>query len=214
MLDDKRTLLLDMDGTLLDLEFDNRFWNQQVPAALAAARGEPVDDVRRELMAAIRAIEGKLAWYCLEHWSRELDFDLVRFKETVADRIRFLDGARSFLHDARAAGFELVLVTNAHPETLRIKDEQTGVTSLVDDVVCSHRLGLPKEDERFWPQLLARVGQPREQLLMVDDSAAVLATASRFVPVTAIARPDSSRPARDMSPYPSVERVADLLTGR
>ncbi|MEO1037063.1 MAG: HAD-IA family hydrolase [Pseudomonadota bacterium] len=211
MLDDKRTLLLDMDGTLLDLAFDNHFWTEQVPAALAAARGEHLNDVKQELVAAIRASEGTLAWYCLEHWSRELNFDLVAFKETVANRIRFLDGARDFLARARAAGFNLVLVTNAHPETLRIKDQQTNVTQLVDDVVCSHRVGLPKEDERFWPGLLDRVGEAPERLLMVDDSAPVLATASRFVPVTAIAKPDSRRPTRDMSPYPSVERIVDLL---
>ena len=209
--DSTSTLLLDMDGTLLDLAFDNVFWNEQVPRALASARGEPFENVRNELVAAIRASEGQLAWYCLEHWSRELDFDLVRFKETVADRIRYLEGAREFLGRARGRGFNLVLVTNAHPETLRIKDERTGVTDLVDSVVCSHHYGLPKEHADFWPKLLAEIGEPAEKLLMVDDSPAVLATASRFVPVKAIARPDSSRPSRDMAPFPAVERVADLL---
>ena len=211
MLDDKRTLLLDMDGTLLDLEFDNRFWNQQVPSAVAAARGQAVERVHAELMAAIRAKEGQLAWYCLEHWSEALEFDLIAFKESVAQGIRYLEGARAFLDKARAAGYRLVLVTNAHPETLRIKDARTGVTTLVDDVVCSHHVGVAKEDARFWPPLLERIGHDRAHALMVDDSAAVLATASRFVPVAAIAKPDSSRPARDMAPHPTVERVADLL---
>ena len=32
------TVLLDLDGTLLDLAFDNYFWRERVPAAYAAAR--------------------------------------------------------------------------------------------------------------------------------------------------------------------------------
>ncbi len=211
MLDDKRTLLLDMDGTLLDLEFDNRFWREQVPAALARHRGRPLPEVTADVAATIRASEGTLAWYCLDHWSEQLDFDLVRLKEQLAGRIRFLDGAKAFLGRARAAGYRLIMVTNAHPETLRIKDEQTGVTAMMDRVVCSHDLGIAKEHVTFWPKLLGSIDGPVAELLLVDDSPAVLKTASRFVTVAAISRPDSSQPARDMRPFVSIERVADLL---
>ncbi|MEM1264091.1 MAG: HAD-IA family hydrolase [Pseudomonadota bacterium] len=210
MLADAQTLLLDMDGTLLDLDFDNHFWNVQVPQALAEARGEPLERVRQDLFAAIKAAEGTLDWYCLDYWSRQLDFDLIAFKRTVTERIRFLDGASEFLERARASGRRLILVTNAHPDTLAIKDEVTDVTAMMDAVICSHHIGLPKEDARFWPVVLAQLQHAPEGALLVDDSPAVLATASQFVPVIAIAKPDSQRPSRDMAPHKSVERIDEL----
>jgi putative hydrolase of the HAD superfamily len=33
------TVLLDMDGTLLDLRFDNWFWQELIPSRYAAAHG-------------------------------------------------------------------------------------------------------------------------------------------------------------------------------
>ena len=72
------TVLLDLDGTLLDLVYDNHFWLEIVPEAYAAARMTTVDVARTELAPRFRACEGTLPWYCIEHWSRELGLDIVQ----------------------------------------------------------------------------------------------------------------------------------------
>ena len=42
------TVLLDMDGVLLDLRFDNYFWNELVPSRYASVRGlEEAEAIRR-----------------------------------------------------------------------------------------------------------------------------------------------------------------------
>ncbi|MEG2436425.1 MAG: hypothetical protein RSB47_08860, partial [Ruthenibacterium sp.] len=43
------TVLLDMDGTLLDLEFDSYFWLNLVPQTLSERRGITLDEVKAEL---------------------------------------------------------------------------------------------------------------------------------------------------------------------
>ena len=50
VLDDCETLMLDMDGTLLDLAFDNYVWKTLIPERYAGTHGLPVDEARRELL--------------------------------------------------------------------------------------------------------------------------------------------------------------------
>src|SRR5882757_7567074 len=40
------TVLLDMDGTLLDLRFDNWFWQELIPRRYAAAKGLSEEETR------------------------------------------------------------------------------------------------------------------------------------------------------------------------
>ena len=47
-------------------------------------------------------------------------------------------------------GKRLVLLTNSHPEVLRIKDGRTGVKAYFDAVFSSHEFRAPKEEARFW----------------------------------------------------------------
>jgi len=207
------TVLLDLDGTLLDLSFDTYFWRDRVPSAWAVARGLTLEAARAELAPRFRACEGRLEWYCLEHWSRELDLDIVALKLACAERIRWLPGARSFLRRVRALGKRLLLVTNAHPTALAIKDGCTQVISHFDAGFSSHAFGAPKEHPRFW-QELARVSPfDAARSLFVDDSLPVLraARSAGIGRIVAVRRPDSSSAARHQEEFPAVDAVAELL---
>src|SRR5574344_700514 len=43
------TVLLDMDGTLIDLHFDNYFWQRLVPERWGASRGLSLESARQQL---------------------------------------------------------------------------------------------------------------------------------------------------------------------
>src|SRR5437762_938225 len=149
-------VLLDLDGTLLDLDFDNHFWQTLVPARWGATRGLDLASARALLRPRFAACAGTLPWYSTDYWSRELGLDIAALKREDADRIRWLPGAQRFLAAARARGKRLVLLTNAHPAALAIKHERTGVLDHFDASYTSHALGGPKEDAHFW-EALARV---------------------------------------------------------
>src|SRR5579863_4372017 len=150
---DIETVLLDLDGTLLDLAFDNHFWRQRVPEAFAQRRALTLEQARAELRPRFAAREGTLDWYCIDYWSRELQLDIRALKQDLAHRVRWLPGAREFLQRVRALRKRLVLITNAHPATLAIKDERTAVISYFDAGFSSHVFGAPKEQARFWHEL-------------------------------------------------------------
>ena len=206
------TVLLDMDGTLLDLGFDNWFWREHVPLAYAVHHGLTPTDAGNELKPRFAAAHGTLAWYCIDHWSRELDLDIRALKRDVRTQVRFLPGATEFLARLKVLGKRRILVTNAHPDTLAIKDEHVALSPWLDEVYSTHSFGLPKETLAFWPRLAARVAFDPERTLFVDDNLAVLAAARAFGIrwLRAVRRPESRCPARDTGEFAGVDSVAEL----
>src|SRR5512134_3873499 len=81
------TVLLDMDGTLLDLNFDNHFWQAHVPLRYAEIKGISREAAREELMSRYHARAGSLAWYSVDFWETELELDIMRLKEEVSHLI-------------------------------------------------------------------------------------------------------------------------------
>ena len=207
------TVLLDLDGTLLDLAFDNFFWRTRVPEAWARSRSLSREQALAELQPRFRAREGTLDWYCIDYWSRELELDIAALKQVDAHHIRWLPGAREFLGRVRALGKRLVLVTNAHPTTLAIKDAHTQVISHFDAGFSSHSFGAPKEQAQFWIEFAKVVQFDPARSLFVDDSLPVLraARAAGIGLIYAVQRPDSSAPPRLQPEFPAVDAVAELL---
>jgi HAD superfamily hydrolase (TIGR01509 family) len=194
------TLLLDLDGTLLDLAFDTHFWLEVVPEYYGRRRGLPAQQaLEQEIMPRLRDAEGTLNWYCLDYWSRMLELDLSAIKSEHDERIAWLPGAQDFLRRQRAAGRRLVLATNSHPETLRIKDEKVGIRPFLDAMYSSHQFGAPKEYAEFWLRLRKAVGYDPARTAFIDDNPKVLAAAraAGIALTIAVTDPDSSRPARE-----------------
>jgi HAD superfamily hydrolase (TIGR01509 family) len=206
------TVLLDMDGTLLDLRFDNWFWLEHIPVHYGAANGLTALQAQEAIRPDFLAVRGTMQWYCIDYWSERLRLDIVALKRSVLARVDYLPGAEDFLVRLRARGKRCVLVTNAHPATLALKDEKIGLTSYFDACYSSHSFKAPKEDGRFWPRLQAREPFDPLRTLFVDDSLPVLKAARDFgiAWLRAIARPDSGQPRQDTAPYPAVDRVAEL----
>lgn len=214
------TVLLDLDGTLLDLGFDHDFWLDFIPSVYAATHALSVEQARTVLTPRFRACEGTLNWYCIDYWSRELGLNVEALKRTQAHRIAWLPGAEVFLKRLRALGKRLVLLTNSHPQVLRIKDEQTGVTGYLDAAISSHAFRAPKESELFWKAVRKVEPFDPHRSLFVDDSPAVLRAAQaagirwvRGVWRSSTARGAAARPASDYGGIPAVESVSDLDPG-
>jgi HAD superfamily hydrolase (TIGR01509 family) len=214
------TVLLDLDGTLLDLGFDNDFWLDFIPAEYAASQSMTVEQARAVLTPRFRACEGTMDWYCIDYWSRELGLNIEALKRTQAGRIAWLPGAQVFLERLRGLGKRLVLLTNSHPQVLKLKDEQTGVTRYLDAAISSHRFRVPKESEQFWTAVREVEPFDSHRSLFVDDSPSVLRAAQaagirwvRGVRRASAARGGQERPARDYSGITAVDSVSDLDPG-
>ena len=207
------TVLVDMDGTLLDLAFDNFFWLELVPTRFGRLHGLDEATARASVTRMSERIAGTLPWYCIDHWSNELGMDLRALKREHRHLIRYLPMVPEFLAAVRARGKRLLLVTNAHRATLQIKVDATGLDRYVDECVCSHDLEAPKESGEFWSAFIGAKPFDPTRTLLLDDSVAVLRTAREFgvSHAVAIRRPDSSRRARVVEGFSAVDGVASLV---
>ncbi len=207
------TVLLDMDGTLLDLHFDNHFWLEYVPLRYAERHGITPDAAKALLMERYKAVEGTLDWYCVDYWSRELALDIPLLKEEVAHLIQVHPHVLDFLTKLGEMGLARVLVTNAHQKALQLKLKRTPLGGLLDQIVSSHELGLPKENPAFWERLAGRIHYDPKRALLIDDSQPVLESAFRFgiAHLLQVTRPDSRQPPRESGPYPAISDFQPLL---
>jgi putative hydrolase of the HAD superfamily len=208
------TVCLDMDGTVLDLRFDNLFWLEALPRRWGEVHGVPADEAIVRLRSLFDTRRGTLEWYCIDHWSEELDFDIAALKREMSAHIRFLPGAVEFLEAVRALGKRLLLTTNAHPISLGVKDRRTGLARHFDELISSHEFGVPKERPEFWRRLAGSHGVDPAGTLFADDSAAVLEAArvARVRAIYQVLRPDSTLPAREpLAGFTAIGGLGDLI---
>ncbi len=207
------TVLLDMDGTLLDLHFDSHFWQHYVPERYAAQRGLDIATAKSILQPQFKKHEGTLNWYCLDFWSNELDLDIVALKKDVSHLIAIKKGALEFLHTLRAMGKRCVLVTNAHHGSLGLKLEHTRLDDHLDKIISAHELGLPKEDTTFWQQLQNFEHYKPDQTLLVDDNLYALRSAqqSGIKHLLAACHPDSQAPPHHTDEFPCFIQFNEIM---
>jgi len=209
------TVLLDMDGTLLDLHFDNHFWLEYVPARYAARHELDFDSAKAECLARYQQHLGTLEWYCIDHWTEQLGLDIALLKREVDHLIAVLPNVPEFLDLLGRAGKRRVLVTNAHQKSLALKMEKTQLHDRLDALISSHDIGLAKEHAEFWPRLCEREPFDRARTLFIDDSLSVLRAARDYgiANLLAIRFPDRQQPVREVDEFPSVLGFGEVNPG-
>ncbi|HID82230.1 MAG TPA: hypothetical protein EYH06_00390 [Chromatiales bacterium] len=209
------TVFLDMDGTLLDLHFDNHFWLEHLPQRYAEIKGKKAQDAEQELLAMYAAKKGSLDWYCLDYWSEVLDVNIVALKQEVAERINVLPGVESFLQWVRKQDKRIVMVTNAHRDSLELKLQRVTLGHYFDRLISAHDLCEAKEVDGFWEKLQHEEPFITDRTLLIDDNASVLASAQRYGIkwLYGIAQPDRQQPQVKLDGFTALESLVDLVGG-
>lgn len=210
---DIETVLLDMDGTLLDLHFDNFFWLEHLPRRYAEIFDRRQEETRLELIERFRTEQGNLNWYCVDYWSRELGLDVRALKEEMRHLIAVRPHVEDFLARLHASHRRVLLVTNAHHKSLSLKLEQTGLERWFDGIVCSHDFNMAKEQPGFWAALASVEPFEREHTLLIDDNHAVLQSAHEYGIryLLTLLQPDSKREARGGLYFPAILHFDEIM---
>lgn len=207
------TVLLDMDGTLLDLHYDNHFWMEYLPRAYADEHSVAEEDAREMLMRNFEEVRGTLPWYSLDHWTEKLQMDIPSLKREIKHMIRVRPFTMDFLAWLKEHRFDVLLVTNAHRETYNIKMAEVDISEWFDRVVISHDLDSPKEQQEFWDRLQVLHPFDPEKTLLIDDTESVLEAAQNYGirHLLTLLQPDSSRQKRIDLRFPGIHHFDEIM---
>lgn len=207
------TVLLDMDGTLLDLHFDNFFWLQHVPLRYAEKFELTQADAHEKLMGRYSEVSGSLDWYCVEFWSKELSLDIAKLKLEMSEKIAIRPEVIAFLSWLNHNDKRVVLVTNAHPVSLDIKMNKTGLHVHFDNIINSHEIGLAKEHAGFWHELQRFESYDMHRSMLIDDNHDVLASAHEYGIryCLGISQPDSQGMRVESERFALIDNFQEIL---
>ena len=209
------TVLLDMDGTLLDLHYDNHFWLEHLPRRYAELHGISRAMADLELTPLFKRNAGQLQWYCLDFWSTELKIPVRELKLETANLIALRPDADTFLAAIRQAGKRVIMITNAHRDSLSLKMERIELAPYFERLISSHDYGFPKESPAFWDALQADIGFDPQRSLFIDDTLPILRSARDFgvAHLLAVKQPDSKKGPKDTEEFTALGDYRDLLEG-
>ncbi|MCB1706400.1 MAG: GMP/IMP nucleotidase [Halioglobus sp.] len=207
------TVLLDMDGTLLDLHFDNYFWTEHLPRVYAEKHQITEQESHEQLHGTLAAEQGTLQWYCLDHWSQRLDMDIPALKQELQHMISIRPFVLEFLAELHNSSRDVLLVTNAHRKTLDLKMENVDILGWFDRVVISHDLHAPKENQDFWIRLQDMHPFDPARTLLIDDTETVLASAQQYgiAHLLTLLQPDSKRDKRLSTRFPGFHHFDEIM---
>ena len=206
-------ILLDLDGTLLDLNFDLHFWLEYLPIIYSEKHKVRIEDAKNILQKILDAEIGTLNWYCLDFWRNKLDLDIVQLKRNVSHLIQVHPNVVEFLTKAKLINKKIYLVTNAHRKTIKLKMQATKIEHYFDDIISSHDFGFAKQEQHFWHELTRNIGLIKERAIFFDDSKDVLHAARKFNigQIIAISKPSSKLDAKEVSGFINIENFSQVM---
>ena len=174
------TVLLDMDGTLLDLHFDWHFWMDVIPQAYADKNAITLEQSKTLIHEKIHSQTGTLNWYCLDYWTETLNLPIAELKRELRHQIKVHPEVMAFLAFLKQQNKTVIMVTNAHRDSLAIKLEMTEIEPYFDKLISAHDFGMPKEDITIWSEIQKTMAYNPETTLLIDDNVHALSTAKEY----------------------------------
>ena len=170
-------ILSDLDGVILDLNYDIKFWKEWLPAELAVKSDKPIEEIRNELEAMMGEQEAGLNWYDLNFWDELLEVDCLEIIKSQQERCAFLEGSLEALQKISSLPNPKYILTNGDPRLFHFKSESAHFMDFFDAYLCSMQMGCAKEQKEFWSLASLYLKVDLKNSIFIDDNFKVVTAA-------------------------------------
>lgn len=207
------TVLLDMDGTLLDLHFDFYFWTVHLPKKYSQMHNTDLLEATEYIASRLAEKQGQLEWYCTDYWSNQFQLNIIQAQQEVKQLIIERDQVINFLQQLGKMHKQRIIITNSDRPSIQLKFANCRIQPLLDQVISSHDYSAAKEHQKFWHHLQKNIAFNPQATLFIDDSEAVLDSANQYgiKHLLSIKQPISSQLREADSQYPMIDQFSTLI---
>ena len=208
--DSIETFFLDMDGTLLDLSYDNYFWHQHIPKIYAEINNMSFEKAKKEFEEMYKKKQDTIDWYCLNYWSDRLKINLHDELLKTKQKIRIFPGVIDFLMKIRKRNIKIILLTNCPRDMLNVKLNETKLWGYFDQIISSEDYGFAKATNEFWNYLEKVLNYDKKTTVFIDDNQKVLdfAYVNGIKNIISINFPDSENKKQVIKHYKSIDNIS------
>ena len=90
-------ILSDLDGVILDLKYDIKFWQSWLPEHVANQTNQSIEETQAEIQAEINKQRGTLNFYNLSYWDDLLNVDCMQIIKEKEEKCSYLEGSHEAL---------------------------------------------------------------------------------------------------------------------
>lgn len=202
-----------MDGTLLDLAYDDFIWNHLLPIRYAEIHQCTIEQSKTTLFEFYQEHNHTLNWYSSRFWTAKVGVDVLAMQIEYKDKVKKREGCLELLNYLKENGYSIWLATNADAAGLKLKLEKTHLADYFDVIISSETIGHAKEFVEFWEILAKQHPFDAKTSYFIDDTEKVLNGAKKFGihNLFSIQQPSSDNAPRTEFAYPMLNNLTDLI---
>ena len=172
-------ILSDLDGVILDLAYDIKFWELWLPEQVANQTNKSVEETKAEIKAEIDIQRGTLNFYDLNYWDDLLNVDCMQIFKEKTERCSYLRGSYEALQRLSTLKNPKYILTNGDPRIQDYKAETQNFLEFFDSIFYSMHVGYPKESKEFWALARHNLNLDFEDTIFIDDDFKVVTAAAK-----------------------------------
>ena len=172
-------ILSDLDGVILDLAYDIKFWELWLPEQVANQTNKSIEETKAEIKAEIDIQRGTLNFYDLNYWDDLLNVDCMQIFKEKTERCSYLGGSYEALQRLSTLKNPKYILTNGDPRIQDYKAETQNFLEFFDSIFYSMHVGYPKESKEFWALARHNLNLDFEDTIFIDDDFKVVTAAAK-----------------------------------